>query len=51
MSNALRKFRKRQRKPQYICCKHKMAYKESHGVYICEICGREKKAKEEGGIE
>ena len=50
MSNALRKF-KRKTKPHYTCCGRKMTYKESHRVYICEICGKEKKEKEVGGIE
>lgn len=50
MSNPLRKI-KRQMKPHYTCCGRKMQYKESHRIYICEICGKEKKVKEEGGIE
>ena len=51
MSSCLRKI-KRSMKPHYSCCGSPMLYKESHKVYICERCGKEKLAKNiKGGAE
>lgn len=49
MSNSLRKFR-RKTKPHYTCCGRKMQYKESHRVYICEVCGKEKRQRKKVGL-
>ena len=27
------------------CCGHKMLLKESHGVFVCQCCGKEKPYK------
>lgn len=37
----LRKI-KRAIKPHYTCCGNKMKYKQSHDVYVCLLCGKEK---------
>lgn len=40
MSNYARKI-KRKDKNKTSCCGKQMQYKESHGIYICQSCGKE----------
>lgn len=37
--------KKRNRVPH--CCGKKMLYKDSYGIYVCDVCGKEKRVKRE----
>lgn len=37
--------KKRNRVPH--CCGKKMLYKDSYGIYVCDVCGKEKRVKQE----
>lgn len=43
MSNYARKAKRNKMPKIPHCCGECMTYKESHGIYICEKCGKEKK--------
>lgn len=40
--------RARKKKPKVPhCCGRKMIYKDYYGIYFCEVCGKEKRVKEQ----
>ena len=43
MSNYARKAKRKKMSKVPHCCGERMDYKEGYDIYVCQVCGKEKK--------